>query len=77
MFGKVFVKVAGMCLVVRSNDVAVNQTSDQAHTSSEEFLDTEANYRVWILVRDMIITYSEKKRKYQFVENFHKLDFNL
>ena len=48
MFGKVFVKVAGMCLVVGSNDVAVNETSDKAHTSSKEFLYTEANYRVWI-----------------------------
>ena len=34
-------------LVVRIN-VAITETSDMAPASSKEFLDTQANYRVWI-----------------------------
>ena len=35
-------------VLVDSNLVVVTQTSDMAPTSSEEFLDIQANYRVWI-----------------------------
>ena len=35
-------------VVVGSNHVAVTETSDMAPGSSKEFLDIQANYRVWI-----------------------------